>query len=113
MITALSDRRYLFLIASIAGIFSFTNTVDQTIDTVYYNAKWEKTGRENKHFYRVINREGPNEPIHVQDYYQNGGKQMDGWYSSLEPQIRDGEFTWWHFLKSSPRINLIKNSTVY
>lgn len=95
-ITVLRDQRNLFLIVIIASIFSFIETVAQTSDTVYYNAKWEKTERENKHFYRVIHREGLKDPIRVQDYYPNGVKQMDGWYSSLEPEIRDGEFTWWH-----------------
>ena len=94
--TILSDGRNLFLVSIIASIFSLTETIAQTNDTVYYNAKWEKTDRENKHFYRVIHREEKKKPIRVEDYYPNGVKQMDGWYSSLEPDIRDGEFTWWH-----------------
>lgn len=95
-ITVLSDGLNLFVVSIIASIFSLTETIAQTKDTVYYNAKWEKTDRENKHFYRIIHRDGSKKPIRVQDYYPNGVKQMDGWYSSLDPEIRDGEFTWWH-----------------
>ncbi|WP_181151246.1 energy transducer TonB [Sphingobacterium gobiense] len=92
----LSDERNLFVICIVASIFSYTETMAQASDTVYYNAKWEKTDRENKHFYRVIHRDDKKKPIRVEDYYPNGVKQMDGWYRSLEPEIRDGEFTWWH-----------------
>ena len=95
-LTVLSHGRNLLVICIVASIFSFTETMAQISDTVYYNAKWEKTDRENKHFYRVIHREDKKKPIRVEDYYPNGVKQMDGWYSSLEPDIRDGEFTWWH-----------------
>src|SRR5690606_8539785 len=93
-LTVLSHGPNLLVICIVVSIFSFTETMAQASDTVYYNAKWEKTDRENKHFYRVIHRE--DKKIRVEDYYPNGVKQMDGWYSSLEPDIRDGEFTWWH-----------------
>ena len=94
--TILSDACNFFVVSIIASIFSLTETIAQTKDTLYYNDKWEKTDRENKHFYRVIHRDGSKKQIRVQDYYPNGVKQMDGWYSSLEPETRDGEFTWWH-----------------
>lgn len=68
-ITVLRDRRSLFLIAIIVSIFSSTETIAQTRDTVYYKAKWEKTERENKHFYRVIHHESQKKSIRVQDYY--------------------------------------------
>jgi len=78
-----------------ASFFILNKANAQSRDTIYYNAKWEKTDRENKHFYRVIYREVKKKPIRVQDYYPNGIMQMDGWYSTLEPETRDGEFTWW------------------
>ncbi|TJZ62965.1 energy transducer TonB [Sphingobacterium olei] len=92
----LRQVRLVLCIAAMASIFSTREASAQTTDTVYFNAKWEKTDRDNKHFYRVISRNDNTKPIRVQDFYPNGVKQMDGWYSSLEPEVRDGDFTWWH-----------------
>lgn len=91
-----SDIHIVAFIIMTISIFIIPKTTAQTRDTVHYNAKWEKTDRENQHFYRVIYRSGDEGPIHVQDYYPDGTMQMDGWYSTLDPETRDGEFTWWH-----------------
>lgn len=68
----------------------------QTADTIYYDSKWNKTDKAGKHFYRTIE---PSEmPGHllVRDFHPNGSMQMLGYYSSLNPEVRDGTFTWWY-----------------
>jgi len=92
----LKDMRILIFTLMTVSMYVASKVNAQTRDTLYYNAKWEKTDRENRHFYRVVYREDNTGPIRVQDYYPNGMMQMDGWYSSLDPEVRDGEFTWWH-----------------
>lgn len=86
----------LFFIVIMASMFSTSQAAAQIRDTVYFNAKWKKTDRDGKHFYRVVHHEDTTESIRVQDFYPNGIQQMEGWYSSLDPEVRNGDFTWWH-----------------
>lgn len=95
-IVSLNHIYVLFFIAVMTSMFLTLPAAAQTTDTVYFNAKWERTDRDNRHFYRVIYREDSTESIRVQDFYPNHVKQMEGWCSSLDPEVRNGDFTWWH-----------------
>ena len=67
----------------------------QTTDTIWYNDKWEKTDDINKrHFFRVIEKMDINS-YKVRDYFETKVLQMEGVYSSLEPEVKHGKFTYW------------------
>src|SRR5690606_13345758 len=48
------------------------------------------------HFYRIIERSKISKLFYVQDFYPNHVRQMEGWYNSLDPETRHGDFTWWN-----------------
>lgn len=85
----------------------------QQSDTIWYNKKWEKTDRTNKHYYRVIQHDTTTSAVFfVQDFYPSGQLQMKGYYSSLSPEKRDGSFTWWFQNGSVQREAVYKNDTI-
>lgn len=63
--------------------------------TIYYDTKWNEVGNPSE-FYRIIDftNNSNNNTIKVKDYYNNGSVQMEGTYSSIEPDIKDGIFKW-------------------
>lgn len=61
-------------------------------DTVYFDKRWKNCIKEEAKYFRIIIR---NDSIYnVSDYYLNGTLQMKGAYSSMNPEIKDGLFTW-------------------
>ena len=68
----------------------------QRSDTTWFSKKWEKTDRQNGYYFRVTASGAPGEPLRVQDYFPSGELQMEGTYTSLEPEVKEGTFTWWH-----------------
>lgn len=85
------------LITTITLIFFFTQqTFAQKTDTIWYNNKWEKTQQVSaRHYSRVIEKLGTDK-YKVKDYYETGSQQMEGFFSSVEPDIKDGEFKYWY-----------------
>jgi protein TonB len=67
----------------------------QTVDTVWINSKWEKTTKAESVYHRLIQKSPDQKLYLVSDYYNTGELQMKGTYSSLDPDVRDGQFTWW------------------
>ncbi|SMC46991.1 energy transducer TonB [Pedobacter africanus] len=68
----------------------------QKPDTIWYNNKWEKTQHvSERHYSRVIEKLDINN-YRVKDYYETGSLQMEGFYSSLDPDIKNGEFKYWY-----------------
>lgn len=67
----------------------------QTVDTVWINSKWEKSTKAESVYHRVIKKSADLKLYLVSDYYNTGELQMTGTYSSLEPEVKDGQFTWW------------------
>ena len=65
----------------------------QTKDTIYYNKIWEVSNKENAEYYRIISKE--NELFKVMDYYLNGTLHMSGFYKSINPEIKEGLFTYY------------------
>lgn len=68
----------------------------QKLDTVYFDSKWVKTEKANKHFFRVIKEDNKRKIFYVSDFYSDGITQMKGTYSSMNPEIRNGEFVWFY-----------------
>jgi len=69
----------------------------QTVDTIWYNQKWEKTIQPSAyHFYRTIKPDTARRYYEVTDHYSNGQIQMHGYFTSLEPEERGGEFTYYN-----------------
>lgn len=68
----------------------------QQIDTVYYDNKWVKTEKSNKYYYRVIEKNVSKETFLVKDFYNTGALQMEGSYSSMDPEVKNGKFIWYY-----------------
>lgn len=67
----------------------------QEIDTIWYNNKWEKTDdTKAKHYFRTINKVS-DKSFFVCDFFETKAKQMEGYYSSLNPEIKNGTFLYW------------------
>ncbi len=85
----------------------------QQSDTVWYNKKWEPTDRANKHYYRVIQQDTiTGSKYFVQDFYPTGQFQMKGYYISLNPEKKDGDFIWWFQDGQVQRQAIYKNDTI-
>ena len=67
----------------------------QSVDTVYLDSNWKETLKEKSVYYRVIS-EKSNGLYNCKDYWITGELQMDGNFSSLYPQTRQGEFKWYY-----------------
>lgn len=67
----------------------------QTTDTIWYDNKWKKTDDITlRHYFRLI--EKINEKNYkVKDYYETKSLQMEGFYSSLTPEVKHGKFQYW------------------
>ena len=70
-------------------------SIAQKTDTVWYNSKWEKTDKASRLYYRVVESEPSKAFYFVRDFYSNGKLQMAGYYTALDPDMRNGEFKWW------------------
>lgn len=64
-------------------------------DTTYFDSKWKETGAANSNFYRIeIKTENGFERT---DFFASNNQiQMQGEYLSLNPEIKIGEFKWYH-----------------
>ncbi|MDX3915364.1 MAG: energy transducer TonB [Pseudosphingobacterium sp.] len=81
------------------AIFGFTyhNSKAQSTDTIYYDKKWNKTNQpEFYHFYRTISFDSTANLYEIKDHYANKKMQMHGHFSSLNPEIREGEFVYYN-----------------
>lgn len=66
-------------------------------DTIYYDRNWNVTTKSKAGYYRLLNEEKADEFWSFQDfYYPSGQLQNRGQLSQLEPEIREGEFIWFH-----------------
>ncbi|NII83640.1 MULTISPECIES: energy transducer TonB [unclassified Pedobacter] len=83
-----------FMILSFFGMVMVSKA--QKIDTVYFDSKWVKTDKANKHYYRIIKENTDRRTFFVKDFYSTDTTQMEGTYSSLNPDIKDGNFVWFY-----------------
>lgn len=59
----------------------------------YFDDTWKETSRDSASYYRLVEKKELG--YHVRDYYLNGTLQMEGDYTSLEPEIQQGYFVWY------------------
>lgn len=59
----------------------------------FYDHYWEETSEGSAAYYRLSEKGG--RFFNVNDYYISGKLQMTGTYTSLEPEIQHGYFTWY------------------
>jgi len=77
-------------------IFTYLSGRAQATDTIYYDSKWNKTDQpELYHFYRTMSFDSVAKQYEIKDHFANKQVQMHGYFSSLKPEIRDGEFTYY------------------
>ncbi|MBS1771827.1 MAG: TonB family protein [Bacteroidetes bacterium] len=73
----------------------------QSIDTIYFGAKWEKiNSRNGAHFYRVT-KKLDNGLYSIGDYYINGKLQMSGFkkdYAGVDGSTNEGQFVYYDSL---------------
>jgi len=81
----------------------------QKIDTVYYNADWKVTEKQNSSYYRIAKTIEPKKKYEVTDYFNSGKVQMTGTYSSLSPDVEDGLFTWYYESGNKKSENVYEN----
>ena len=93
-------------------LLNATTSFSQKADTIWYNSKWEKTTRSDKFYYRVVKWEKSKKAYFVRDFYPNGVTQMEGYYSSMDPEVRNGDFKWWFDDGSRQREAAFKNDTI-
>ncbi|SDD94616.1 energy transducer TonB [Pedobacter soli] len=79
---------FLFILAFLAKA--------QKMDTVYFDHKWVKTDKSNKYYYRIVEKNKSKETFLVKDFYNTGTLQMEGTYSSIDPEVKNGEFVWYY-----------------
>lgn len=81
----------LLLLANLASSYVFA----QRTDTIWYNNKWEKTNEiKARHYFRTTEKVASDHYV-VNDFYETRAKQMEGNYSSLNPEIKHGKFKYW------------------
>lgn len=84
------------LIVTILILFFGQHAFAQKTDTIWYNNKWGKTQKVNeRHYSRVIEKLDINR-YKVKDYYETGSVQMEGLYTALDPDVKNGEFKYWY-----------------
>ncbi len=59
----------------------------------YFDHYWEPSAKDSAAYYRLA--EKGERLYRVRDYYISGKIQMEGTYSSLEPEIQHGYFIWY------------------
>lgn len=68
----------------------------QSIDSIWFNNKWEKTSKEDGYYLRIQKNDSKSKIILIEDFYPTGEIQMKGTYLSMDPEIRNGEFIWFY-----------------
>ena len=81
-----------FAIFSLLSVSSFGQN---TFDTVYYDSKWKISSNSEYSYYRNTKKQVDGKFLCL-DYWKTGEIQMRGVYSSLDPDVKDGEFIYYH-----------------
>jgi len=102
--------KYLFNIFTL--LFLTNYSIGQiSIDTIYLDSKWEKSGKDNYDYYRVLIKQR-NDWYDCKDFWKSGEIQMEGKLSSLYPQTREDEFKWYHKNGNLRQIIKYKNNNI-
>ncbi len=81
---------FLILLLSIAS-----NLMAQK-DTLYFNAVWNKTTKQNAEFYRPMPLKKVGDMYQIKDYYINGNLQMEGLITHPAKEIYHGKAIWYY-----------------
>ena len=65
------------------------------VDTVYLDSKFEKTSKENCSYYKVITKDSLG-LFDQKAYYASGEVEMTGKSSSLDPEVKQGQYVFYH-----------------
>lgn len=65
-------------------------------DTVFYDSNWNQCNPDAASYYRIIEIDTTEILFQVKDYYITGQVQMKGAFRSINPDIKTGDFTYWH-----------------
>ena len=74
-------------------LWSITTYGQSSSDTTFYNSQWNITTRDSCSYYRLIKKQ--NESFRVRDYYNNDTVKMQGIFTSLRPEIKNGFFIYY------------------
>jgi periplasmic protein TonB len=91
---------------AIFTLLSVSTAGQNTYDTVYYDSKWKITSNKEYSYYRITKKQVDGKFLCL-DYWKTGETQMKGVYSSLDPDVKDGEFIHYH------KNGKIKETTTY
>lgn len=85
-------RCIYIVILSLAFSFSSTSQVVE-----YFNINWQPSIKANATFYREITYDKKGNPSGiVRDFFMSGELQWEGYLSSVNPPVNDGENTWYY-----------------
>ncbi len=65
-------------------------------DTIYFDHSWNQTSKSGASYFRVVSIDTSMIQFIVRDYYMNGQLQMEGAYRSINPDLKMGDFSYWH-----------------
>jgi len=73
----------------------FATNLEAQKDTLYFNATWDKTTKQNAEFYRPMPLKKVGGLYQVKNYYSSGNLQMEGYFANVEKEILDGITVWY------------------
>ena len=100
-----------FIITFVAILFIANLGLAQKKDTTFYDADWKKTTKENADFYRVTTTLEDGKRYAIADYFKTGEIQMTGTLISLDPEVKDGDFVFYHKNGQKQRERTYKSGT--
>lgn len=108
-ILKISMRKFIL---SLLLLFISQFVFAQSSDTTWFTKTWEKTTKENGYYYRTVTSDAQGGLLHVKDFFASGELQMEGYYTSLDPEMKEGTFIWWHKNGVKQRECLFQNNAM-
>lgn len=76
---------------------SFAASAQMLLDTVWFDRNWKQSTRDSAAYYRIVYADtSGNIRFLVNDYYLNGTRQMQGFYTSINPDVKNGLFVYYY-----------------
>ncbi len=82
----------------------------QKIDTIWFDNQWKPTSSVKARYYFRTIKKLKNKVFEVIDYYPSGKPQMQGVFSSLDPEVRNGPFLYYNEQGVLTNKNIIQNN---
>jgi hypothetical protein len=88
----------MILRLAILMLFICTSAVSygQKVDTIFLNSNFDLADRESSSYFRIVKTITKGKQYEIAEYYKTGEPYMKGMYSSLNPEVREGEFNWFY-----------------